>query len=132
MIFERMNSYAIFRMTETIRVMVFVVAAMIAFNFYPITASLIILIALFNDVPIMTIAYDDARLTPNQSAGTCAACSIDLLRTRHDRRNRNLGLLVIAKNGSTRPGPAPDPNLPQARDRRAPDAVRRRTRGAVL
>ena len=59
MIFERMNSYAIFRITETIRVMVFVVAAMIAFNFYPITAILIILLALFNDFPIMTIAYDN-------------------------------------------------------------------------
>jgi H+-transporting ATPase len=64
MIFERMNSYAIFRITETIRVMVFVVAAMIAFNFYPITAILIILIALFNDVPIMTIAYDHTPLDP--------------------------------------------------------------------
>ena len=64
MIFERMNSYAIFRITETIRVMVFVVAAMIAFNFYPITAILIILIALFNDVPIMTIAYDNTPLDP--------------------------------------------------------------------
>ncbi|HZE15747.1 MAG TPA: HAD-IC family P-type ATPase, partial [Mycobacterium sp.] len=64
MIFERMNSYAIFRITETIRVMVFVVAAMIAFDFYPITAILIILIALFNDVPIMTIAYDHTPLDP--------------------------------------------------------------------
>lgn len=64
MIFERMNSYAIFRITETIRVMVFVVAAMIAFDFYPITAILIILLALFNDVPIMTIAYDNTWLDP--------------------------------------------------------------------
>lgn len=64
MIFERMNSYAIFRITETIRVMVFVVAAMIAFDFYPITAILIILLALFNDVPIMTIAYDHTWLDP--------------------------------------------------------------------
>ena len=64
MIFERMNSYAIFRITETIRVMVFVVAAMIAFNFYPITAILIILLALFNDVPMMTIAYDNTPLDP--------------------------------------------------------------------
>ncbi|MGW8322497.1 MAG: plasma-membrane proton-efflux P-type ATPase, partial [Thermodesulfobacteriota bacterium] len=37
-IFERMNSYAIYRITETIRIMIFVVLAMIAFNFYPITA----------------------------------------------------------------------------------------------
>jgi H+-transporting ATPase len=57
-IFERMNSYAIYRITETIRIMVFVVLAMLIYNFYPITAVMIILLAFFNDVPIMTIAYD--------------------------------------------------------------------------
>jgi H+-transporting ATPase len=64
-IFERMNSYAIYRITETIRIMFFVVAAMIVFNFYPITAIMIILLAFFNDVPIMTIAYDNTWLEPN-------------------------------------------------------------------
>jgi H+-transporting ATPase len=61
-IFERMNSYAIYRITETIRIMIFVVLAMIVFNFYPITAIMIILLAFLNDVPIMTIAYDRTRL----------------------------------------------------------------------
>lgn len=61
-IFERMNSYAIYRISETIRIMVFVVLAMIFFNFYPITAIMIILLAFLNDVPIMTIAYDNTRL----------------------------------------------------------------------
>jgi H+-transporting ATPase len=64
-IFERMNSYAIYRITETIRVMFFVVLAMIALNFYPITPILIILLALFNDVPIMSIAVDNTWLDPN-------------------------------------------------------------------
>jgi H+-transporting ATPase len=63
-IFERMNSYAIYRITETIRVMLFVVLAMIALNFYPITPILIILLALFNDVPIMAIAVDNTWLDP--------------------------------------------------------------------
>ncbi|MDE2342337.1 MAG: plasma-membrane proton-efflux P-type ATPase [Betaproteobacteria bacterium] len=63
-IFERMNSYAIYRITETIRIMVFVVAAMLAYNFYPITAVMIILLAFFNDVPIMTIAYDRTAVDP--------------------------------------------------------------------
>ena len=44
--------------------MVFVVLAMLAFNFYPITAIMIILLAFFNDVPIMTIAYDNTPLDP--------------------------------------------------------------------
>jgi len=64
-IFERMNSYAIYRITETIRIMVFVVLAMVVFNFYPITAIMIILLAFLNDVPIMTIAYDRTGLEPN-------------------------------------------------------------------
>jgi H+-transporting ATPase len=63
-IFERMNSYAIYRIVETIRVMFFVVLAMVAFNFYPITAIMIILLAFFNDVPIMAIAYDNTWLDP--------------------------------------------------------------------
>ena len=63
-IFERMNSYAIYRITETIRVMFFVVLAMVVFNFYPITTVMIILLALLNDLPIMTIAYDKTRLAP--------------------------------------------------------------------
>jgi H+-transporting ATPase len=63
-IFERMNSYAIYRITETIRIMIFVVLAMIVFNFYPITAIMIILLAFLNDVPIMTIAFDRTWLNP--------------------------------------------------------------------
>ena len=63
-IFERMNSYAIYRVTETIRIVLFVVAAMIGFDFYPITAILIILLALFNDLPIMTIAIDHTPIDP--------------------------------------------------------------------
>jgi len=64
-IFERMNSYSIYRITETIRIMFFMVLAMIAFNFYPITAVMIILLALLNDLPIMTIAEDNTWLDPN-------------------------------------------------------------------
>ncbi len=61
-IFERMNSYAIYRISETIRIMVFVVLAMVFFNFYPITAMMIILLAFLNDIPIMAIAYDHTGL----------------------------------------------------------------------
>jgi len=61
-IFERMNSYAIYRICETIRIMVFVVLTMVLFDFYPITAVMIILLAFFNDVPIMAIAFDRTGL----------------------------------------------------------------------
>jgi H+-transporting ATPase len=64
-IFERMNSYAIYRIVETIRIMFFVVMAMIFYNFYPITAIMIILLAFFNDIPIMAIAFDNTLVDPN-------------------------------------------------------------------
>lgn len=57
-IFERMNSYSIYRITETIGIMLFMVASILVFNVYPITALMIILLALLNDVPILAIAYD--------------------------------------------------------------------------
>ncbi len=60
-IFQRMNSYAIYRITETIRVLLFIVLSILIFNFYPVTAVMIVLLALFNDAPIMAIAYDNVR-----------------------------------------------------------------------
>ncbi|HUY19313.1 MAG TPA: plasma-membrane proton-efflux P-type ATPase [Candidatus Binataceae bacterium] len=63
-IFERMNSYAIYRITETIRIMIFIVLAILVYRFYPITTIMIILLALLNDLPIMTIAYDNTWLDP--------------------------------------------------------------------
>ncbi len=57
-IFQRMNSYAIYRIAETIRVLFFITLSIIVFNFYPVTAIMIVMLALFNDAPIMAIAYD--------------------------------------------------------------------------
>jgi len=58
-IFQRMNSYAIYRISETIRVLFFITLSILVFNFYPITAIMIVLLALLNDAPIMAIAYDN-------------------------------------------------------------------------
>jgi len=60
--FERMSSYAIYRITETIRIIFFVTLAMIVFRTYPITAIMVILLALLNDLPILTIAFDRTQL----------------------------------------------------------------------
>jgi len=60
-VFQRMNSYALYRITETIRVLIFITLSIIVFNFYPVTAIMIVLLALFNDAPIMAIAYDNVR-----------------------------------------------------------------------
>ncbi|HUY18789.1 MAG TPA: plasma-membrane proton-efflux P-type ATPase [Candidatus Binataceae bacterium] len=59
-IFERMTSYAVFRIAETIRVLLFMTLSIVVFNFYPVTAVMIVLLAMLNDFPIMTIAYDNA------------------------------------------------------------------------
>lgn len=59
-IFERMTSYAIYRIAETIRVLLFMAASILVFNFYPVTAVMVVLLALLNDIPIMMIAYDNA------------------------------------------------------------------------
>lgn len=60
-IFQRMNSYAIYRIAETIRVLFFITLAILAFNFYPVTAIMIVLLALLNDAPIMAIAFDNVK-----------------------------------------------------------------------
>ncbi|VVB77245.1 Potassium-transporting ATPase ATP-binding subunit [uncultured archaeon] len=62
MIFERMNSYAIYRIAETIRVLLLISLAIIVLNFYPLTVLMLVLLALLNDFPIMMIAYDNAPM----------------------------------------------------------------------
>ena len=61
-IFERMNSYAIYRIAETMRLLLFMTASILIFNFYPVTAIMVVLLALLNDLPIMMIAYDNAPI----------------------------------------------------------------------
>ena len=57
-IFQRMNSYAIYRIAETLRVLLFITLAILIFNFYPLTAVMIVILALLNDGAILSIAYD--------------------------------------------------------------------------
>jgi H+-transporting ATPase len=57
-IFQRMNSYAIYRIAETLRVLLFMTLAILVFNFYPVTAVMIVMLALLNDGAILSIAYD--------------------------------------------------------------------------
>jgi len=63
-IFERMTSYATFRIAETIRVLLFMTLSIVVFDFYPVTAVMIVLLAILNDFPIMMIAYDNAPVAP--------------------------------------------------------------------
>ncbi|MGI8591098.1 MAG: plasma-membrane proton-efflux P-type ATPase [Nakamurella sp.] len=60
-IFQRMNSYAMYRIAETLRVLLFVTGAIIVFNFFPVTAIMIVMLALLNDGAILSIAYDNVH-----------------------------------------------------------------------
>ena len=60
-IFQRMNSYAIYRIAETLRVLVFITLVILIFNFFPVTAIQIVMLALLNDGAILSIAYDNVR-----------------------------------------------------------------------
>ncbi len=62
-IFARMESYVLYRITETIRVLIFLTLSIIFFNFYPLTPIMVILLALLNDIPILAIAYDNVKIS---------------------------------------------------------------------
>ncbi len=67
-IFQRMNSYAIYRIAETLRVLLFMTLAILIFNFYPVTPVMIVMLALLNDAAILSIAYDNVRYKDESEA----------------------------------------------------------------
>jgi H+-transporting ATPase len=58
-IFGRITSYTIYRVALTMDIMVLVVLSTIFLDFQPLTAIMIVIMSLLDDVPIMTIAYDN-------------------------------------------------------------------------
>ena len=60
-IFERITSYVYYRIAMTIAIMLVVVMSSVIFNIQPLTAIMIVALALLDDIPIMTIAYDNVR-----------------------------------------------------------------------
>jgi H+-transporting ATPase len=124
-IFERMTSYVLYRIAMTIAIMVFVVLASIYYHFFPLTAIMLIALALLDDVPIMTIAFDNARVPPQPvkwEVGSGASpfvsvgvtCSYSELRSAIPRRHRSS------------PGPftPADHDVPAARCRWSSDVIR--------
>jgi H+-transporting ATPase len=57
-IFQRMLNYAIYRIAETIALLGFLTLAIILFKIYPVTAIMVVLLAILNDGAILSIAYD--------------------------------------------------------------------------
>jgi H+-transporting ATPase len=60
-IFQRMINYATYRIAETIRVLLLMTLSILVFNFYPVTAIMIVLLAILNDGAILSIAYDNTH-----------------------------------------------------------------------
>jgi H+-transporting ATPase len=63
-IFERITSYVYYRIAMTIAIMLVVVMSSVIFGIQPLTAIMIVVLALLDDIPIMTIAYDNVRTAP--------------------------------------------------------------------
>jgi H+-transporting ATPase len=60
-IFQRMLNYSMYRIAETVAVLGFLTLAIIIFKIYPVTAIMIVLLAILNDGAILSIAYDNVR-----------------------------------------------------------------------
>jgi H+-transporting ATPase len=67
-IFQRMNSYAVYRIAETVRVLLFMTLSIMIFNFYPVTAVMIVLLALLNDGAILSISKDNVHYSKQPEA----------------------------------------------------------------
>lgn len=62
-IFQRITAYTTYRVALTINIMFLVVLGTILCGFTPLSALMIVVISLLDDVPIMTIAYDNAYVS---------------------------------------------------------------------
>lgn len=62
--FERMMGYAYYRIAMTISIMLFVVLVMVLYTEMILTPVMIIMLALLDDIPVMLIAFDNAKVSP--------------------------------------------------------------------
>jgi len=114
-IFQRMNSYAIYRIAETLRVLFFMTLAILIFNFYPLTAVMIVMLALLNDGAILSIAYDNVHYKDQPEA-----C------------RRIWTVLPRGARVSSRPRARPDHDVPEAVGRGTSDNIPDTDAGAIL
>jgi H+-transporting ATPase len=63
-IFGRITTYTIYRVALTMDIMVLVVLSTVFLGFQPLTAVMIVIMSLLDDIPIMTIAYDHTPVSP--------------------------------------------------------------------
>ena len=121
-IFQRMNSYAMYRIAETLRVLLFMTLAILVFNFYPLTAVMIVMLALLNDGAILSIAYDNVhyRNAPEAWNMRLVLGGRDGPRCRSARSPRS-ACSILASGCSISTAAHPDPDVSQAVGGRASD-----------
>jgi len=66
-IFSRIYSYSMYRISESLRLIITIAILGILYRVYPLTALQIILIALLNDIPIISLAFDTVKQTLSPS-----------------------------------------------------------------
>ena len=123
-----------YRVAMTLDIMLLVVASIVFFEFQPLTAVMIVVLALLDDIPIMTIAYDNVSAAPkperwNMHRVLVFSCLMGLLSLAE-----SFGLLLIGlewisdparlRGHSARPGQPADHGVPATGGRRASAAVR--------
>jgi len=61
LVFSRMKNYVIYRISETIRIIVFMILSIIILGFFPMRDVQIVILAIMNDIPVLAIAGDHVR-----------------------------------------------------------------------
>ena len=125
-IFERMTSYVLYRIAMTLAIMGFVVLASIYYGFFPLTALMLIALALLDDVPIMTIAFDNATGAAATSPLADGANPHDLVGAGIARGRAELRAALPGRHGlSPQRAALADDDVSAVGGRRPFDAVRR-------
>lgn len=62
-VFERLYSYSVYRISESLRLIITIAVLGVTVHTYPITPAQIILIAFLNDLPIITLAFNRVKTT---------------------------------------------------------------------
>jgi magnesium-transporting ATPase (P-type) len=125
-IFARMTSYATYRIAETLRVLLLIVLAIVAFNFFPLTAVMIVFLGRAQRRRDL-----DHRLRPRPRFGAVRGLGHahrpgDHHRTGHHGGGRDLPAVRPGRSRvRAQPRPHPHADLPETVSIGAPDHLRR-------
>lgn len=64
LVFQNLTNYIAFRVAETLRLLVLAGAAILVLDFYPLTPTMLVLLAFLNDFPLLTVATDSSHPAP--------------------------------------------------------------------